>query len=248
MQRSKTSKQWMREHVNDVYVQRARSEGYRSRAAYKLLEIADRDKLIRPGMVVVDLGAAPGSWSQVALAKVGPRGLVVALDMLEFDPLRGLRSVRADFRESSALQALADALEGRGVDLVLSDMSPNISGINVSDQARAILLADLALEFSDQHLKPGGSILVKAFQGAGFEALMRNARNRFERVVTRKPQASRGRSNELYVLGKGRRVGAQPGRAEAEEANAPLGNSLELDDIAADRVKSGGGKSNEELH
>ena len=159
MKRSKTSKQWMREHVNDVYVQRAKSEGYRSRAAYKLLEIAARDKLLRPGMVVVDLGAAPGGWSQVARTQVGARGLVLALDLLEMEPLPGVTFLQGDFRENAVVAALAAALAGRTIDLVLSDMSPNISGIAMSDQARVMHLAELALEFAAKHLKHGGNLL-----------------------------------------------------------------------------------------
>jgi 23S rRNA (uridine2552-2'-O)-methyltransferase len=202
MKRSKTSKQWMREHVNDVFVKRARSEGYRSRAAYKLLEIAERDKLIRPGMLVIDLGAAPGGWSQVARAGVGVRGRVLALDVLDMDPVAGVEFVRGDFREHVAAAALAEALAGRRADLVLSDMSPNISGITMSDQARAMHLAELALEFAVNHLKPGGCLLVKVFQGAGFQEFLPIMRAYFGKVVTRKPDASRGRSNELYVLGR----------------------------------------------
>ena len=203
MKRSKTSKQWMREHVNDVYVQRAKSEGYRSRAAYKLLEIAARDKLLRPGMVVVDLGAAPGGWSQVARAQVGPRGLVLALDLLEMEPLPRVTFLQGDFREDAVVAALAAALAGRTIDLVLSDMSPNISGIAMSDQARVMHLAELALEFTAKHLKHGGNLLVKVFQGSGFEEFLRQMRTQFKSVVTRKPEASRGRSSELYLLGKG---------------------------------------------
>jgi len=203
MKRSKTSKQWMREHVNDVYVQRAKSEGYRSRAAYKLLEIAARDRLLKPGMVVVDLGAAPGGWSQVARAQVGARGLVLALDLLEMEPLPGVTFLQGDFREDAVVAALAAALAGRTIDLVLSDMSPNISGIAMSDQARVMHLAELALEFTAKHLKHGGNLLVKVFQGSGFEEFLRQMRTQFKSVVTRKPEASRGRSSELYLLGKG---------------------------------------------
>jgi 23S rRNA (uridine2552-2'-O)-methyltransferase len=203
MKRSKTSKQWMREHVNDVYVQRARSEGYRSRAAYKLFEIAARDKLLRPGLVVIDLGAAPGGWSQVARAQVGTRGRVIALDVLAMEPVAGVEFLRGDFREAAAAAALDRALANRRADLVLSDMSPNISGIALSDQARAMHLAELALEFAVNHLKPGGSLLVKVFQGAGFQEFLPAMRAHFGKVVTRKPEASRGRSNELYLLGKG---------------------------------------------
>jgi 23S rRNA (uridine2552-2'-O)-methyltransferase len=203
MKRSKTSKQWMREHVNDVYVQRAKKEGYRSRAAFKLLEIAARDKLLRPGMVVVDLGAAPGGWSQVARTQVGARGRVLALDLLEMEPLPGVTFLQGDFRENAVVAALAAALAGRKIDLVLSDMSPNISGIAMSDQARVMYLAELALEFAAKHLKHGGNLLVKVFQGSGFEGFLRQMRTQFRSVDTRKPQASRGRSSELYLLGKG---------------------------------------------
>ena len=186
-----------------MYVQRAKSEGYRSRAAYKLLEIVARDKLLKLGMVVVDLGAAPGGWSQVARAQVGPRGLVLALDLLEMEPLPGVTFLQGDFREDAVVAALAAALAGRTIDLVLSDMSPNISGIAMSDQARVMHLAELALEFTAKHLKHGGNLLVKVFQGSGFEEFLRQMRTQFKSVVTRKPEASRGRSSELYLLGKG---------------------------------------------
>ncbi len=211
MKPSKTSKQWMREHVNDVYVQRAKSAGYRSRAAYKLLEIAAQDRLLRPGMVVVDLGAAPGGWTQVARAQVGAHGLVVALDMLEMPPLPGVTFLQGDFREEAVVDALAAALAGRGIDLVLSDMSPNISGIAMSDQARVMHLAELVLEFAVKHLKPRGHLLVKVFQGSGFQEFLGAMRTRFESVVTRKPEASRGRSSELYLLGKVRAAGSRRG-------------------------------------
>jgi 23S rRNA (uridine2552-2'-O)-methyltransferase len=202
MKRTKTSKQWMMEHVNDVYVQRAKAEGYRSRAAYKLIEVAERDKLLKPGMVVVDLGAAPGGWSQVAAARLGARGRVIALDLLPMEPLRNVTFLQGDFREDAVIGALEQELAGRPIDLVLSDMSPNISGIALSDQARAMYLAELALAFAVNHLKPGGSLLVKVFQGSGFQEYLREMRSRFAQVVTRKPEASRGRSNELYLLGR----------------------------------------------
>jgi 23S rRNA (uridine2552-2'-O)-methyltransferase len=202
MKRTKTSKQWMMEHVNDVYVQRAKAEGYRSRAAYKLIEVAERDKLLKPGMVVVDLGAAPGGWSQVAAAKLGARGRVIALDLLPMEPLRNVTFLEGDFREEAVVRALEQELAGRPIDLVLSDMSPNISGIALSDQARAMYLAELALEFAVKQLKPGGGLLVKVFQGSGFQEFLREMRSRFAQVVTRKPEASRGRSNELYLLGR----------------------------------------------
>mgnify|MGYP003335554478 CR=1 FL=1 len=201
MKRSKTSQQWMKEHVNDVYVKRAKAEGYRSRASFKLLEIAQRDKLLRPGMTVVDLGATPGGWSQVARAQVGNQGRVFALDILDMEPLPGVTFMLGDFREPEAEAKLSAALEGRQIDLVLSDMSPNISGIAMSDQARAMHLAELALEFAVKHLKPGGNFLVKVFQGSGFQEFFKEMQARFEKVSTRKPDASRGRSNELYLLG-----------------------------------------------
>jgi 23S rRNA (uridine2552-2'-O)-methyltransferase len=206
MKRSKTSQQWMREHVNDVYVKRARSEGYRSRGSFKLLEIAKRDRLLRPGMLVVDLGATPGGWSQVARSQVGPRGMVIAVDILEMVPLPGVTFMQGDFREAAVEAQLHAALGGRPVDLVLSDMSPNISGIAISDQARAMHLAELALAFAAKHLKPGGSFLVKVFQGSGFQEFFREMQTCFEKVSSRKPDASRGRSNELYLLGSGARA------------------------------------------
>ena len=201
MKRSKTSKQWMLEHVNDLYVQRAQREGYRSRAAYKLLEIDQRDHLLKPSMVVVDLGATPGGWSQVAADKVGPHGKVIALDLLPLHPIPGVEFIQGDFREESVQMELEERLGGKQVGLVISDMSPNISGISLTDQARAMHLAELALEFALQHLKPGGALLVKIFQGVGFEDYVRLMRGDFARVVTRKPDASRDRSNEVYLLG-----------------------------------------------
>ena len=201
MKRSKTSKKWMREHVNDTYVKRAQKEGYRSRAAYKLLEIDERDRLLRPGMVVVDLGATPGGWSQVA----AERGCsVIALDLLPLQPLRGVEFIQGDFREDEVLGKLEEKLAGQWVGLVISDMAPNISGIGMSDQARAMHLAELAMDFSVQYLKPGGAFLVKVFQGAGFETYIRQMREHFAKVVTRKPGASRDRSREVYLLGLGK--------------------------------------------
>jgi 23S rRNA (uridine2552-2'-O)-methyltransferase len=198
MKRSKTSKQWMREHVSDPFVQRAQKEGYRSRAAYKLLEIDEKDRLLRPGTVVVDLGATPGGWSQVAAAR-GCR--VIALDLLPLQPLAGVEFIQGDFREDAVLAELERKLAGKAVGLVISDMAPNISGIGMSDQARAMHLAELALDFAVQHLQPGGAFLVKVFQGVGFAEYFRLMRSRFARVVTRKPKASRDRSSELYLLG-----------------------------------------------
>ena len=203
MKPSKTSKQWMREHVNDPFVQLAQKEGYRSRAAYKLLEIDDKDHLLKPGSVVVDLGATPGGWSQVAAARVGRSGKVLALDLLPLHPLTGVTFILGDFREESVLQQLEKLLQGRAVDLVISDMSPNICGIASADQARAMHLAELAMEFALLHLKPGGSFLVKVFQGAGFEEFYKLMKSRFAVVATRKPKASRDRSSELYLLTNG---------------------------------------------
>jgi len=191
----------MREHVSDPYVQRAQKEGYRSRAAYKLLEIDKRDHLMKPGMVVIDLGAAPGGWSQVAAAKVGVTGKVIALDILPMTPIFGVDFIQGDFREASVLAQLQEQLQGKQVRLVISDMAPNITGIAVTDQASAIYLAELALDLAVQQLQPGGAFLVKVFQGAGFEGYLKLMRQHFTKVVTRKPDASRDRSSELYLLG-----------------------------------------------
>jgi len=196
-------KSWMQEHVADAYVKRARTEGRRSRAAYKLEEIAARDRLIAPGMIVVDLGAAPGGWSQVAAERVGSRGRVVAFDVLDMPRLAGVTFIRGDFHDAAAVAELERVLEGRKVDLVLSDMAPNISGVPSSDQARALGLAELALDFALKHLKPQGKLLVKLFQGAGFESFLRTLRSRFAVVAVRKPEASRSRSSEVYLVGKG---------------------------------------------
>jgi 23S rRNA (uridine2552-2'-O)-methyltransferase len=203
MARSKSSQGWLREHVTDAYVRRARTEGFRSRAAYKLQQIAGPDRLFRPGMTVVDLGAAPGGWSQVAARAVAPGGRVIALDLLEMPALTGVTFLQGDFREETALSELERLLDGETVDIVLSDMAPNISGVASADRARAVALAELALDFALKHLKPQGKFLVKAFHGAGFEALLRTMRARFLRVSVRKPDASRSRSSEVYLLGAG---------------------------------------------
>jgi len=205
MKPSKTSKQWMREHVSDPFVQLAQKEGYRSRAAYKLLEIDAKDRLLKPGTVVVDLGATPGGWSQVAATKVGRGGRVIALDLLPLDPIPGVDFIQGDFRDAVVLKRLEEMLNGKPVGLVISDMSPNISGVVSADQARALHLAELAMEFALEHLSPDGSFLVKVFQGAGFEAFFKLIRSRFNRVVTRKPKASRDRSSEVYLLASGKR-------------------------------------------
>jgi 23S rRNA (uridine2552-2'-O)-methyltransferase len=196
-------KSWMQEHVTDAYVKRARVEGMRSRAAYKLDEIAVRDRLLKPGMMVVDLGAAPGGWSQVAAGRVGPRGRVIALDLLEMPSLPGVTFLRGDFRDDATLAELELLLGGQRTDLVLSDMAPNLSGIASSDQARVLELAELALDFALKHMKPKGNFLVKTFQGAGFEDYLKILRSRFSAVAVRKPEASRDRSREVYLLGKG---------------------------------------------
>lgn len=202
MKRTKTSKAWMMEHVTDPYVQLAKHEGYRSRASYKLLEIIERDHLLKPGMRVVDLGATPGGWSQVVAQKLAGQGKVIALDLLEMLPLAGVTFIQGDFREDAVLADLVKTLDGRPVDLVISDMAPNLSGVGLVDQARAMHLAELALEFALQHLKPGGSFLVKVFQGDGFDEYIRTMRGHFRQVATRKPKASRGRTNETFLLAK----------------------------------------------
>ncbi len=206
MKRTRTSKAWMHEHVSDPFVQRAKAEGYRSRASFKLMEIDDRDHLIRPGSVVVDLGAAPGGWSQVAAQRMNGRGRVVALDLLEMTGLHGVEFIQGDFREESVLDRLEELLAGEKVDLVLSDMAPNISGVPVSDQARVMHLAELGLDFSRHWLKPDGAFLVKVFQGYGYEDFVREMREVFRSVLTRKPDASRDRSSEVYLLGRGLKV------------------------------------------
>jgi 23S rRNA (uridine2552-2'-O)-methyltransferase len=197
---------WMREHVNDAYVKRAQVQGYRSRAAYKLMEIAQADKLLRPGMVVVDLGAAPGSWSQVAAQAVGARGRVIAMDLLEMQPLPGVQFLQGDLHAADMEQRLAAALEGARADLVLSDMAPNISGVATTDQARHRELCELALQFAQSHLKPGGALLIKAFQGSGYREFMQELKQSFSSVASRKPAASRDRSAEMYLLGRGLRA------------------------------------------
>ena len=202
MKRTRTSNAWLREHVNDTYVQQAKAQGYRSRASFKLMEIDDRDHLIRSGETVVDLGATPGGWSQVAAKRLQGKGHVIALDLLEMDPLHGVDFIQGDFREQDVLDQLEKMLAGEKVGLVLSDMAPNMSGIVLSDQARVMHLAELGLEFSRNWLKPEGAFLVKVFQGYGFEDFVRAMRDVFRTVSTRKPDASRDRSAEVYLLGR----------------------------------------------
>lgn len=201
MKQGKTSKVWMQEHVSDFYVKQAKRQGYRSRAAYKLLEITERDQLIKPGMIVVDLGAAPGSWSQVVRRIMGHHGLVVALDILDMELLSGVEFIQGDFREESAISMLKERLGNNQPDLVISDMAPNISGIVANDQARSMYLAELALLFAVEQLNFDGNFLVKVFQGSEFDSYLRDMRSLFKNVLIRKPKASRNRSNELYLLG-----------------------------------------------
>ncbi len=205
MARSKTSKAWLQEHVSDPYVHMAQKDGYRSRAAYKLLEIDEKDKLLRPGITVADLGSAPGSWSQVAIDKVGERGRVLALDILPMNPIAGVQFIQGDFREDEVLAQFVQLLEGRPVDLVISDIAPNMSGNSTIDQARRAYLVELDLMFAQEHLKPGGHFLVKVFQGSEFNAFLKAMRETFTEVLSRKPKASRDRSSEIYLLGKNRR-------------------------------------------
>jgi 23S rRNA (uridine2552-2'-O)-methyltransferase len=208
--RSKSSQRWLKEHFSDPYVKRAQADGMRSRAAYKLEELVERGKLLRPGMVVVDLGAAPGGWSQVLRQSLRDRrgldsGRVLALDILEMPPIAGVEFIHGDFREPEPLAALEGLLAGTPVDLVLSDMAPNMTGVDTVDQARAMHLAELACDFASEHLKPGGDFLIKLFQGEGFDAYVADLRKRYAKLVIRKPAASRRRSNEVYALATGKR-------------------------------------------
>lgn len=203
MSRSKSSDRWLARQHRDPYVKQAQKEGWRSRAVYKLQEIDTRDRLLRPGMTVVDLGAAPGGWSQYVMQRVGPSGHVLALDILPMEPVAGVECLQGDFTEQPVLDLLIARLGGRPVDLVIADLAPNISGIASADQARAMHLAELALEFADKTLRRGGDFLVKTFQGAGFQELHRAMQQRFAKLVARKPKASRAESREVYLLGKG---------------------------------------------
>lgn len=214
--RTKSGRAWMHEHVTDPYVKKAQTDGYRSRAAYKLLEIDARDRLLKPGMTVVDLGAAPGSWCQVAVQRVKRQGRVLAIDLLPVAPLPGVESLEGDFTEASALVWLEDRLQSDRVDLVLSDMAPNISGVGLRDQARHYELCELALDFAGHWLQPDGVFLVKVFQGVGFEDFRRRMQAAFEQVVIRKPDASRDRSTEVYLLGRRPR-----GHAEVAVTSVP---------------------------
>jgi len=206
MARSKSSRTWMRRHLKDEFVKRAQLEGYRSRAAFKLIEIQQKDHLIKPGHIVVDLGAAPGGWSQLAREWVGARGAVVALDILPMDPIGDVHFIQGDFTEQQSIAELTEFLAGRAVDVVICDMAPNVSGVAAVDQPRSIYLAELALDFALGVLKAGGSFVVKLFQGEGSDAYLKEVRAGFSRVAIRKPKASRPESREVYVVATGRRL------------------------------------------
>ncbi len=203
MSRSKTSKAWLKEHFDDHYVKKAKESGYRSRASFKLLELQDKDHLIKKGMTVVDLGAAPGGWSQIAAELVGDTGRVVASDILPMDSLAGVEFVQGDFTEESVLNEILTVMDGKLADLVISDMAPNMSGMNSIDQPAAMYLVELALEMAKDVLKPKGNFVAKVFQGEGFDQYLLDVRENFERVVTRKPDSSRARSREVYIIGLG---------------------------------------------
>jgi 23S rRNA (uridine2552-2'-O)-methyltransferase len=210
MARSKSSSAWLKRHVNDPYVRKAGEKGYRARSAFKLLELVERERLALPGQVVVDLGAAPGSWSQVLAGRVGPSGRVIALDLLEVSAIPGVTVIRGDFQDESVLRRLEEALEGRRIDLVVSDLAPNISGVRATDQARSLRLCELALDFAKTHLNPRGAFVVKAFQGSDYPEFLAAMRRTFVTVASRKPGASRGESAEMYLLGKGLRMTTAP--------------------------------------
>jgi len=207
MAKNKFSKEWIQQHINDPYVKMAQQKGYRARAAFKLIEILDTEKLMRRGDVVVDLGSAPGSWSQVARERLaGPGGVVdgriIALDILPMEPVAGVEFIQGDFREDEVLRQLEEIVGSQAVDLVISDMAPNLSGVGVADSARIQHVCDLALEFSCTHLKPEGALIVKAFHGSGFSQIVESFKQRFRRVVERKPKASRDRSAETFLVGR----------------------------------------------
>lgn len=203
MARSKSSHRWLQEHNRDHYVKRSQQEGYRSRASYKLIELDKKDRLLRPGMSVVDLGSAPGGWSQVAAKQVGDKGRVVASDILPMDSIAGVEFICGDFTEESVLKEILDTLGEDLADLVISDMAPNMSGMRAVDQPKAMYLVELALDLAQQILKPGGDFVAKVFHGEGFDEYMRQVKGCFDRVVTRKPDASRSRSREVYIVAKG---------------------------------------------
>lgn len=202
MARTKSSNRWMDEHVNDPYVKQAQLDGYRSRASYKLLGINEKDKLIRSGMCVLDLGAAPGGWSQVATKLVGDKGQVIASDILPMDSMAGVTFIQGDFTEDSVFEAIMEVIDGQPIDVVISDMAPNISGVSTADQAASMYLVELALDMACQVLKPKGSFVAKVFQGEGSDELIKTVKQHFKQVVIRKPEASRPRSREVFVVGK----------------------------------------------
>ncbi|HVR82224.1 MAG TPA: 23S rRNA (uridine(2552)-2'-O)-methyltransferase RlmE [Luteimonas sp.] len=202
--RSKSSQRWLKEHFSDPYVKKAQAEGLRSRAAYKLEELVERDRLLKPGMVVVDLGAAPGGWSQWVRQALADSGRVIALDILEMPGLAGVEFLHGDFREDAVLSQLEASLDGKPVDLVLSDMAPNKSGMDAVDQPRMMHLAELAMDFADHHLRAEGTFLIKLFQGVGFDDYVRELRRRYAKVSIRKPAASRKRSPEVFALAQGK--------------------------------------------
>lgn len=204
--RSISSQRWLKEHHSDPFVKKARAEGLRSRAAYKLEELVERDRLLKPGMVVVDLGAAPGGWSQWVRKALGDSGRVVALDVLEMPGLAGVEFLQGDFRQDEVLSQLVAMLGGKPVDLVLSDMAPNKSGVGAVDMPRAMYLSELAMEFADRHLRIDGNFLIKLFQGVGFDDYVKELRRRYAKVSMRKPEASRKRSPEVYALAQGKRA------------------------------------------
>ena len=203
MARSKSSKRWLNEHFEDEFVLRAQKEGFRSRAIYKLIEIQQKNRILKSGMTVIDLGAAPGSWSEYAVKKLGSKGRMIALDILPMEPVAGVEIIQGDFKQDEVLQQLLNVMGGASADLVISDMAPNISGMEVVDIPRAYYLAELALDLARQVLKPGGGLLVKLFQGEGFDVYQKDLKRSFKRVVMRKPKASRARSREIYALATG---------------------------------------------
>jgi len=203
MAKSKSSKSWLKEHFDDEYVRRSQQDGYRSRAIYKLIEIDKKDRLLKPGMSIIDLGAAPGGWSEYCVKKLGKKGTVVALDILAMEPIDGVTIIQGDFREDTVFTALMSVMNESLADLVISDMAPNISGMDSVDMPRAYYLCDLALDLARQVLKPGGNLLVKLFQGEGFEVYNKELKVSFGKVVMRKPKASRARSREMYALATG---------------------------------------------
>lgn len=206
MPRTKSSRRWLKEHFDDEYVLRAQREGWRSRAVYKLQELDEKYRLFRPGMTVVDLGAAPGAWSQYAVRKVGKKGRVVAMDILPIEPIPGVDFLEGDFRDEDVYARFLELVGEAPVDLVMSDIAPNISGVEAVDQPRAMYLVELAVDFADQALGEGGTFLAKVFQGEGFDELVRSLRGRYDKVIVRKPKASRPRSREVYLLAAGRKL------------------------------------------